>query len=137
MPYEIIDHTADLGLHVTAADPPDLFATAARGLFDLIVSADSLRPRQTLSLKVDGADWPDLLVNWLRELLYLWSAKGLLVQSVHINDIAAVRVAADVAVDLYDPARHAIDCEIKAVTYHQVAVERKVTGWEAKIIFDV
>lgn len=137
MTYEIIDHTADLGLHVTAADPSDLFATAARGLFDVMVSADSLRPRRTLSLKVDGADWPDLLVNWLRELLYLWSGKGFLVHSVHIHDIAADRIAADVAVDLYDPARHAIDCEIKAVTYHQVAVDRTSAGWEAKIIFDV
>ncbi|MFZ0612855.1 MAG: archease [Desulfobacterales bacterium] len=137
MTYEIIDHTADLGLHVMAADPPELFTTAARGLFDIMVTPGSLRAQATLSLKVDGADWPDLLVNWLRELLYLWSGKGLLVHSVHIHDIAADRIAADVTVDLYDPARHDISTEIKAVTYHQVAVDRTLTGWEAKIIFDV
>ncbi len=137
MPYEIIDHTADLGLHVMAADPSDLFATAARGLFDIMVPPATLRARRTLSLTVAGADWPDLLVNWLRELLYLWSGKGLLVASVQIHDIAADRIAADVAVDLYDPARHEIGIEIKAVTYHQAAVERQPAGWEARIIFDV
>ncbi len=137
MTYEIIDHTADIGLHVMAADPFELFATAARGLFDIMVTPVSLRAQETLSLKVDGADWPDLLVNWLRELLYLWSGKGLLVHSVHIHGIAADRIAADVTVDLYDPVRHDIRTEVKAVTYHQAAVERKRTGWEARIIFDV
>lgn len=137
MKYHIIDHTADVGLHVFGADPSELFATAARAMFDIMVAPESVRAVRSLTLTVDGADWPDLMVNWLRELLYLWSGKGLLVHSVDILDIGAHRIAADVAVDSYDPARHALDSEIKAVTYHQIMVKRKLTGWEARIIFDV
>ena len=137
MKYRIIDHTADLGLHVFGADPSELFATAARAMFDIIVTPESVQAAQSLNLKVEGADWPDLMVNWLRELLYLWSGKGLLVQSVDILDIGAHRITADVAVDTYDPARHALGSEIKAVTYHQITVNRKLTGWEARIIFDI
>ncbi|MGB8333665.1 MAG: archease [Desulfobacterales bacterium] len=137
MKYRIIDHTADLGLHVFGADPSELFATAARAMFDIIVTPESVQAVQSLNLKVEGADWPDLMVNWLRELLYLWSGKGLLVHSVVIHDIGAHRIIADVAVDTYDPARHALGSEIKAVTYHQITVKRKLTGWEARIIFDV
>jgi len=135
--YRIIDHTADLGLHVFGADPSDLFVTAARAMFDIMVDPDSLHAAHFLDLKVEGADWPDLMVNWLRELLYLWSGKGLLVHSVDIHDIGAHRITAVVAVDAYDPSRHALGGEIKAVTYHQITVEPKLTGWEARIIFDV
>ena len=137
MKYRIIDHTADLGLHVFGADPSELFATAARAMFDIMVSPNSVHAERFFPLKVEGADWPDLMVNWLRELLYLWSGKGLLVHSVDILDIGAHRITADVAVDTYDPVRHALGSEIKAVTYHQITVKRKLTGWEARIIFDV
>jgi SHS2 domain-containing protein len=135
--YRFIDHTADLGLRVFGADPSELFATAARAMFDIMVSPESIHAVQSLNLQVEGADWPDLMVNWLRELLYLWSGKGLLVHSVDIHDIGAHRLTADVAVDSYDPSRHALGNEIKAVTYHQISVRRKLTGWEARIIFDV
>ena len=40
MKYRIIDHTADLGLHVFGADPSELFATAARAMFDIMVSPE-------------------------------------------------------------------------------------------------
>ena len=137
MQYHIIDHTADIGLHAFGADPSELFATAARAMFDIMVCPDSVHAKRSLNLQVEGADWPDLMVNWLRELLYLWSGKGLLVKSVAIHDIGAHRITADVAVDTYDPSRHALGSEIKAVTYHQITVKRKLTGWEARIIFDV
>ena len=137
MKYRIIDHTADVGLHVFGTDPSEVFATAARAMFDIMVSPESVHAVQSLSLQVEGADWPDLMVNWLRELLYLWSGRGLLVHSVDILDIGAQRITADVAVDSYDPARHALGSEIKAVTYHQITVKRKLTGWEARIIFDI
>jgi len=135
--YRIIDHTADVGLHVFGADPSELFATAARAMFDIMVFPNSVHALQSLNLQVEGADWPDLMVNWLREVLYLWSGRGLLVHSVDILDIGAHWIIADVAVDTYDPARHALGSEIKAVTYHQITVKRKLTGWEARIIFDV
>ena len=137
MKYRIIDHTADVGLHVFGTDPSEVFATAARAMFDIMVSPESVHAVQSLSLQVEGADWPDLMVNWLRELLCLWSGRGLLVHSVDILDIGAQRITADVAVDSYDPARHALGSEIKAVTYHQITVKRKLTGWEARIIFDL
>jgi SHS2 domain-containing protein len=135
--YRLIDHTADLGLHVFGADPPELFATAARALFDLMVPHASLRAAQCVKLEVAGVDWADLMVNWLRELLYLWSGEGFLVHSTAIDDIAATRITATAAVDVFDPARHAIVNEIKAVTYHQISVKQELTSWEAKIILDV
>ena len=137
MKYSVIDHTADIGLHVFGSDPGDLFTTAARALFDIMTDTKLVKATQTIHLRVEGSDWPDLMVNWLRELLYLWSGKDLLVQKTFVQEIESRLIVAEIMVDPYDPHRHSVTTEIKAVTYHQIEVGQQLTGWEAKIILDV
>ena len=136
-PYEVIDHTADIGLRVFGADPVELFANAACALTDLITDQRSVTAAESLKLTVTGRDWPDLMVNWLREILYLWSGKDLLVASVEIDHISAQRIVAVVSAESFRPERHRIRHEIKAVTYHQIEVSTDLTGWQAKVILDV
>ena len=77
MKYQIIDHTADFGLQVTAANLPSLFEDAVHALFDVIaeVRAPASAAPEALTLQVAGDDWPDLMVNWLREALYQWDRR--------------------------------------------------------------
>ncbi|MGZ3608142.1 MAG: archease [Syntrophales bacterium] len=37
----------------------------------------------------------------------------------------------------FDPAKHTINTEIKAVTYHQAAVKEAQGMWTGRVIFDV
>ena len=136
-PYEVIDHTADIGLKVYGADPVALFQNAADALTAVITEPENLSGTKMLDLTVTGTDWPDLMVNWLRELLYLWSGRQLLVAWVEIGHICMDRIEAAVSVEPYRPERHRIHNEIKAVTYHQIDVCESLTGWEATIILDV
>lgn len=137
MPYTLIDHTADFGIHVTGKDPKDLFQTAAFALFDVITEIDRLDGEFSRELTVTGEDWPDLMVNWLRELLALWNVNQMLVKKTLIHSISANRLSAQILVDTYVPRHHEIKCEIKAVTYHQIKVEERDGKWQARIIFDV
>jgi len=137
MRYKLIDHTADFGIHVNGSDQKALFANAALAMFDLITDARSLKGERSTTIIVSGGDWSDLMVNWLRELLYLWTGKKYLVQAVDIVLISEDKIAAKVILDSYDPDQHHIRNEIKAVTYHQIQVENTPDGWESKIIFDV
>lgn len=137
MAYRLIDHTADFGLQVFAKDPGGLFAEAARAMFEQIVESPDPAASEPRVLRVDGADWPDLMVNWLRELLYCWAGRGLLVRTVDIMAISQTRLSAHVWTARFDPRRHPVKHEIKAVTYHQISVGPGPAGWEAKIIFDV
>ena len=136
-PYTLIDHTADFGVQVFGSDPENLFANAAFALFDLITDLPTLDGGTCIKMRIRGEDRADLMVNWLRELLYLWNGRELLVKSVNIKTLSQNRLSASVFCDPYDPGRHTIIREIKAVTYHQVRVEPGVSGWEAGIIFDV
>ena len=54
--YRIIDHTADIGLHVFGADPQDLFANAALAMFDTITDPQSIEAADRLTLTVKGGD---------------------------------------------------------------------------------
>ena len=135
--YELIDHTADFGIQVFGHSAKNLFQNAALALMDQLL--DSGRPceRQTHKLIVEGRDWPDLMVNWLREILYLWDGENQLTQAVQIDTIAETELTAFVETELYSRQNHAIKTEIKAVTYHQIQVSDMGDRWEARIIFDI
>jgi len=135
--YKLLDHTADFGIEVTGDDQRTLFANAALAMFDVITNTNALIGEGELQLHVVGSDRCDLMVNWLRELLYVWNGKKLLIKEVEIFSFFEKKLSASVTYDEFDPEIHEIKNEIKAVTYHQIAVEQVEERWNAKIIFDV
>jgi len=126
-----------VGIQVYGADPKKLFSNAAYALFDLITDLKSLKAAHTKKITITAEDWSDLMVNWLRELLYFWAGRERLIQQAEIMTISSRKLIASLHYDRYDPDRHIIKEEIKAVTYHQLEVKSKTSGWEARIIFDV
>ena len=134
--YKLIDHTADCGIHVFGDDVKNLFQNAAMALVDQLVETADLLARQERRMTIEGDDWPDLMVNWLREILYLWTGEEVLVRSVQIESIAENILSSKLWVDPFSPERHKLKSEIKAVTYHQIQVFDTGNRWEAKVIFD-
>lgn len=137
MTYRIIDHTADIGIELTAGDAATLFARSALAMFDLLVVAEASAGKQTTALRVAGYDWADLMVNWLRELLYWWTGRQQRVCRVDIGDLMEHEIRARIGFEPFNPERHRIKHDIKAVTYHQVQVLDNPGGWQARVIFDV
>ena len=135
--YHLIDHTADFGIQVFGSDSQELFTNAALALFDVITEINLVNGRDTFNISVSGDDWPDLMINWLREILYLWNGREMLVKSVQILSLSENKIFAKICFDAYMPDRHTINTEIKAVTYHQIQVKSSPSGWEAQIIFDI
>jgi SHS2 domain-containing protein len=137
VPFRFIDHTADVGVQAFGTDPAELFVNAARAMLSLIIDSAAVRGRDHRRIVAEGRDWPDLMVNWLREVLYLWNGEELLADRIRIEHISEGCLDADLTVQPFDPQRHAVAAEIKAVTYHRISVRQALTGWEATIIFDV
>jgi SHS2 domain-containing protein len=135
--YHLIDHTADFGIQVFGTDSRELFTNAALALFDVITEMDALNGDDSCTIRASGEDWPDLMINWLREILYLWNGREMLVKSVQVLSLSENNISAKIYFDAYLPDRHTIKTEIKAVTYHQIQVKRSPSGWKAQIIFDI
>jgi SHS2 domain-containing protein len=135
--YEPLSHTGDLGMLAYGRDLPDLFAHAAWAMFDLMSDATTIRPQHTVTLSLSAVDLEDLLVRWLSALLYLYDTQRLLCCTFHVTLLEPTRLLATVSGETLDPDRHPIDTEIKAVTYHQIAVTQVHGRWQARVIFDL
>jgi protein archease len=137
MPYTLIDHTADIGIHVIAKDLKSLFTIAAHAMFEQITDVSRLNGKNKKRLSVTGIDRHDLIINWLRELLNFWTIDARLVMEVEIVNLDETRIEANIFYDSYTPGKYDINKDIKAVTYHGISVDKTNDGWEVTVIFDV
>jgi SHS2 domain-containing protein len=135
--YSLEEHTADLCLKVTGKSLEALFENAALALVDLIIPVEALSPSQTVDVTASGEDVTDVMVNFLREILYLVNGKGLAPCQVKIERLLPAEIAANAGVDETGLAARGMIQEIKAVTYHEASVEKKNGIWQAKFIMDV
>ncbi|HZZ78408.1 MAG TPA: archease [Gemmataceae bacterium] len=135
--YETFEHTADLGLRVRAADLDTLFAEAAQCLFSAVVEdLSTVQPTQKIDIKLDGAELDYLLFDWLRELLYHFDAEHLLFGKFKVQ-VTNTGLTATAWGEPLDPARHNLEHEVKAITYHHLRVEKVGAEWLAEVIVDI
>lgn len=135
--YETFEHTADLGLRVRAASQNELFADAARGLFSIIVAnPERIEPEQEWRCDLAGSRLDELLFDWLNELLYAFESQKLLLTEFHIH-LAGEKLSALCRGEPWDPQRHQLEHEVKAITYHGLRVEPTTDGWLAEVIVDI
>ncbi|MCE5265810.1 MAG: archease [Deltaproteobacteria bacterium] len=138
MAYRVFDHTADLGIEVTAATLEELYAEAAHALFALLTDLRSVRAGQSRAVEVEGENPTDLLINFLREVLYAWNGEGFLMKRCSIREVTPARITAVLTGEKFDPARHRIVREIKAVTYHRSELRQTTDGgYAAQVVFDI
>ncbi len=136
--YTLIDHTADLGIEVTGRTKRELFTKAALSLMDIVVERKgTLSGVKEKTLTVEGAGPADLLINFLREILYLFNAEAAIIGKCEITKCGNKTLDARLWLESYNKKKHVMKTEIKAVTYHGLSVERIKKGWRARIIFDV
>ena len=135
--YQPLSHTGDLGMIAYGHELPDLFTHAAWAMFDLMSDATTIRPLQSITVEVAAIDIEDLMVRWLSELLYRYDTERFLCCAATFPTLEPIRLTATVQGEPFDPSRHPIDTEIKAVTYHQIAVEQVDGSWQTRVIFDL
>lgn len=136
--FELFEHTADVGLRVRAASLDLLFADAGRALSSMLVQdLHAILPKQPHTIQLDGGgDLADLMVDWLNELLYLFETRRLIFSHFEVS-VEGGSLCAQVRGETLDPAQHAADTAIKAVTYHHLKVEQDDKGWLAEVILDL
>jgi len=135
--YRIFNHTADIGFDVCGTTRKALFSQAAIALFSLLADPSAIEPGEEKPVTISGADPDDLWINYLRELLYLFNSKSFLVREVEILKLGRKNLTATARGEPYNPARHEILNEIKAVTYHQAGIRKTPDGWTGRFIVDV
>ena len=140
MPFRFFDHTADIGLELSAPTLPALFEQAALALSAVLSGSGSVEPRQQLSVSLSTSSIEQLLVDWLAELLgrfdiELWLTCG--AQVTIDRDDGCCRLHALVTGEPLDSRRHVADLPVKGITYHRLSVRQRSDGWRATVVLDV
>ena len=132
MGFEEVSHTADWSARIWAGDLPTLFIEAARAMASLSGTTIGTGPRLTQTFEAEGPDAESLLVAFLSELLYYQEQENL------AFDIFELRLASQWLKAQMEGAQIASsEKAIKAVTYHNLKIERTKEGFETTIVFDV
>ena len=137
--YEVFDHTADLGIRIKAAMLEGLFRDSAEALFSLIVTnLSEVEPRERIDFNVPIRDheYDYLLLDWLNELLFTFDTRQMLLAKFDVK-ITASGLEATAQGEPIDPARHRLEHEVKAITYHGLKVAQEDSGWLAEVIVDI
>jgi SHS2 domain-containing protein len=135
--HELFEHTADLGLRARAPGLDTLFAEAAACLFSAVLEdPTAVEPRTAVTVELTGTDREFLLFDWLRDLLLKFDADHLVFGrfEAHVRDDGLTGTAWG---EPFDPARHLLAHEVKAITYHELKVVRDADGWLAEVIVDI
>ena len=135
--YRVTTRQSEFAVKVTGGSQADLFANSAFALFDVMSDMAKIEVKERLPLEVEGTDRDDLLVNWMRELLYLYQGSGYLLKEFVIREVKDTSVKAEVCGEKIDPDRHEIKQEITAVAYHQSRMTKTGNQWTAQLIFEV
>ncbi len=134
--FNEFDHSGDIGIEARADSPEQLLENLSRGLFSLMclsrVEASIERRIVVVSDSMEG-----LVVDWLSEIISAADVHGEVYGTVRVDKIEPGRVEGVIRGERYDENRHELRLEVKAATYHGLAVEQIDGRYRARVIFDL
>jgi SHS2 domain-containing protein len=133
--FEILEHTADVGILATGDTIEEVFEQATLGLADIMGISQRGRGSATV-VQVEADDLGSLLVDWLSEILWLHDSRDAVLTKVEVLSVENGRAVGAVALGPRGDAELA-GTQVKAITYHQLAVEKGPDGWMARVFVDV
>jgi SHS2 domain-containing protein len=134
--FEILNHTADVGIIAYGADLRQAFANAAKGLFSLITELDDVEEVIHRDMELTASDEESLLVEWLNELVYQFDTEGVLFKRFDIIQLNSTHLKARGYGEKIDSSRHKLKIGVKAATYHMLKVEKN-NGCRVQVLFDI
>ncbi len=135
--YEILDHTADVGVKAYGKTLSEAFENAAKAMFDIITDNSEVESTGQYDIELQASELEQLLVDFLSELLYLNGAKNLVFGFFKVDlDEKENMLKAKVYGEKFDLKKHKIGSEIKAVTYHMLEV-KKNKNCSVQVLFDI
>jgi SHS2 domain-containing protein len=135
--YELVDHTADIGVRLWGPTAEEVFEQAALALFSLVCDPLHVDQRETVEVRLEAEAMDLLLAAWLNELLYVFEARSLVLTQFDIDELSEHSLRARVSGEPLDTRRHVLCGGVKAATLHELALEQRDDGWEGFVLLDV
>jgi len=135
--FEIIEHTADVGIKAYGSTLKEAFANAALGMTSLIISPDTIRERLGRQIQIQSSDRETLLVEFLNELIYYFDSENIVFKKFDITHLTNSEISARCFGERVDRTVHEVERGIKSATYYMLKVEKNDDGYSAQAFFDI
>jgi SHS2 domain-containing protein len=142
MPFKFLEKIAiaDIAFEVTAPTLNKLFEDAAMAASDIIVNPATIKQRtkKEITLKADTLE--HLLYDFLSEIIFIKDTDGLLFSKFSaevVHDDAGCLLTAICYGEVIDRKRHDLRNDLKAITMHMFLIEKRRSGWYARVVVDI
>jgi SHS2 domain-containing protein len=138
--FEILEHTADIGIAAYGKTKREVFINAAKGMFEIIAGKNkNLKENFYDKIKLEADNLEGLLFAWLNELLYIGETRMVILNKFQIKELSDFQIKAEVEGAKINPPSIKIEKEIKAATYHRLEIKKDGESglWRAQVIFDI
>ena len=114
--YELVDHTADIGVRVWAPTAEEVFEQAALALFSLVCDPLDIGELEAVEVALEAESMDLLLAAWLNELLSVFEARKLVLSQFDLLELGDHVLRARVSGEPLDMSRHIVCGGVKAAT---------------------
>ena len=134
--FELLEHTADVGIRARGATLEEVFEHATEGLAEVLGALRLEGRGEVVPVEVAAADPGGLLVDWLNEVLWLREVREAVVAGVRVERVGDGTAVGSVVLGGGGPGPDGTF--VKAATYHRLRVEPDPAGgWLAEVYLDV
>jgi len=134
--YEILEHTADIGIRISGKSITEIFWKAIHATVDLLSGGIEIKPRIERGFTTKEENRETALVSVLEEIIYFFE-KELFLPSVCSVNIVKDRYEINMKGNIVSAEDLKNGTEIKAVTYHRLEIKEIEGGFQATVIFDI
>jgi SHS2 domain-containing protein len=135
--FTILDHPSDLGIEAVGGTLEKIFEAAARGLMSVILDPASVGCIETREVRLKGTSHEQLLVRWLSEVLYLYDGEHFAAKEFTIRSLTTSALVAEISGERCSREHHKTRLDVKAVTYHQLAITKSGRKFTARVFLDI
>lgn len=142
MPYEFLEHEADIGIRAWDKTLEKAFAKGAQALFEIMVDIKKVKKVSSVGIACEARDIPALFVEWLNKLLTQAGIKKMVFRDFKVTSIepfgyGVFKLKGTAFGEKLDPRRHTLKVEPKAATYFGLKYEFKNGNYYLQCVIDV
>ncbi len=139
--YRFLEHTSDAFIEAWGPTLEEAFIQAAHGFYETMLSSESVEPKTTELVRVEGHDEKELFYNWLEALLLKFDIDGIAYSEFNINSISEqsglLTLHAKIRGEKYVRRKHGAKVEVKGITYHLMTIDTRPGRITIRFILDL
>ncbi len=138
--YKYVDHTADIAVEIAGTTYEDLFSAAFFAWQNSAIEIKDHSSEENKEVILSEDSYEELLVHFVDEMNFLLTVRNWVpvsVDSLRLNSAKEIKLDAVISGRMFNPDKHNLKAEIKAVTFHQVDIKKINDEYRTLLVFDI